>query len=136
MEKKLSLNTFYSIVTAIILIGFGVTFFGEGIRELIYGRIIEKLDYDNMHLIGIIDSRVSENFIQKFNHFVTTPEFYFGYGYYWDELYSSTNWRGVLFKFGLVGISIIISLIIGLSFSTNKTYGLILITEVTQYLRG
>lgn len=122
-EKIVSKNMVYIPLLVISTIGIGLIFFTE---EFLYG-IVGRL-MDNNQSANIIDSRVATSFIDEYNYFIGTPNAWFGYGFNVDLLHI-TNWRAMVFRYGIIG-SFLMTILIIISTSRVKWSEIFLLSSV------
>lgn len=127
LERKIPKNVLYVTLIFILLISIGSLLFGDAATELILGDLIKSSDTVKTDAFDVVDSRVNDRFKEEFNYFVYSNNFYFGLGYSSDMELAVTNWRGLIFRFGLVGLIIIISLILVIAKNASLLYGFLLI---------
>lgn len=112
IDKKISRSFINTLVIIFIVVGFGFYFSGEGFKQLVYGRVLGTDNSEISDVTDIVENRVSDKFIDEFNEFAKTPNVIYGLGYYNElETIPSTNWRGLIYRFGIVGFVIILLLI-------------------------
>jgi hypothetical protein len=124
-EKRISRTIFYPFILFLVISIIGYLIAGVNIKNLILGDFFNNQNTIT-NPIGIVDSRVSNNFLSDFQFFGKTSTIFTGFGYAGTDL-ATTNWRGLVFRFGIIGISIIIMLIITIIRKLPFTYFLLLI---------
>ena len=78
---------------------------------MVYGRVLDADNSEVSDVTDIVENRVSDKFIDEFNEFAKTPNVVYGLGYNELQTIPSTNWRGLIYRFGIVGFVIILLLI-------------------------
>lgn len=75
----------------------------EKLREVTYGRVFEYKQ--DSSLTSVVESRVGDSYKEQFDIFISTPEFIYGFGSTVEkEEMLVTNWRGFVFRYGAVGL--------------------------------
>jgi hypothetical protein len=128
MDKKVTKRILYPFVIIIFFAGLGLLAEPEGFRELTYGRTLGRLGQEKINPANIIDSRVSEMFVYEFEQFAKTPKLFTGQGMIDEGGQFVTNWRGLIFRFGIIGLSIIILLVISIAKRTHFIFALLLLS--------
>jgi len=127
-DRRINKEIRHSIFAFLVFLLLGTVYKGSAFYELFLGDVFSDNDTFVLNPLELTDSRVSEDFITNFDSFSNTADFLFGYGY--SDLDSSTirttNWRGLVFRFGVIGISIIISFFIAIIRRTDMVYGILL----------
>lgn len=108
IDKKISKSFINALAIIFIVIGLGFYFSGEGFKQLVYGRVLGADNSEVSDVTDIVENRVSDKFIDEFNDFAKTPNVIYGLGYNNLETVPSTNWRGLIYRFGIVGFSIML----------------------------
>lgn len=111
IDKKISKSFINALAIIFIVIGFGFYFSGEGFKQLVYGRVLDADNSEVSDVTDIVENRVSDKFIDEFNEFAKTPNVVYGLGYNELQTIPSTNWRGLIYRFGVVGFAIMLLLI-------------------------
>ena len=91
-----------------------------------YGRVLKDVDTKNNAIMSIVDSRISERFLTDFDDFSKTSKVFTGLGYFDQEDIPTTNWRGLIYRFGIIGLFIILLLIIFIIRRVDILYALLL----------
>ena len=77
-------------------------------------------------MIDLLDNRVPDSHITKFENFIQSTDALVGLGYDNDEMIG-TNWRGAIYRFGIIGIIIMLLLIFSIAGKGNMKYGFLLV---------
>ncbi len=121
-ERRITKN----IILPFILIVVITVIAGDVIKELTYGRVLKDVDTKNNAIMSIVDSRISERFLTDFDDFSKTSKVFTGLGYFDQEDIPTTNWRGLIYRFGIIGLFIILLLIIFIIRRVDILYALLL----------
>jgi len=107
LEKKLikGILRITSLMVVILLFGF---ILGKGFNQLMFGRVFYKEDEQMNSITDLVESRINERSINEFDQFTKTANYIFGVGYSEGVDMPTTNWRGVVYRFGIIGFFIII----------------------------
>jgi len=107
LEKKLikGILRIISLMVVILLFGF---ILGKGFNQLMFGRVFYKEDEQMNSITDLVESRINERSINEFDQFTKTANYIFGVGYSEGVDMPTTNWRGVVYRFGIIGFFIII----------------------------
>ena len=97
--------------TAITLLFFSDRFVNPFMAESL--KIKEERKYLVIELICLIN-RVPDSHITKFESFIHSHDALVGLGYDNDEMVG-TNWRGVVYRFGIIGTVIMLLLIFSIA---------------------
>lgn len=95
--------------------------------ETAYNRVVDNKKTEVSSVSDLIENRVADNYISKFDSFLKSAKIFTGVGYNTDEMIV-TNWRGTIYRFGLIGATIMLLLIISIVRRGNVKYALLLIT--------
>lgn len=98
----------------------------RGFNQLLFGRVLYNENTQINSITDVVESRISERYIEDFQEFSQTSDLFFGLGYYVQESIPTTNWRGVIYRFGVIGLFIILILLLAIVNRTNFTYALLL----------
>lgn len=93
----------FALLIGVVYLGVG-TEARENISFLIVGRNFENTGFD---LAGVLDGRAGKEALHAYRYFAQTPEVYFGKGVKFLEGYGVlSDYRGFIFKFGYIGITL------------------------------
>ena len=126
LEKKLIKiipRILFYIITFVLL---GLIF-GEGFNKLMYERVFIKDGKQINTLTELVESRINERSINEFDEFTKTSNYIFGVGYSEGVDMPTTNWRGVVYRFGIIGLLIIIVLLITIVKRVDVLYAILLL---------
>ena len=117
-------------IAILLLLGLVFLFKGNALREVTYGRVIKNNSGNKTGIIELVEQRSNESNKELFSSFVKSPNVLFGMGYFIDHTkFQTTNWRGIFFRFGILGFTIIILVIISIVKEAHKfKYGLLLLS--------
>lgn len=126
IEKK-----FYKKINKIIFIialaiGVGISIWGEAFTELILGRVLYDKNSEVKSIEEIVDSRISNKYIEDFTYFVKSDNVYFGMGYYDIQEMPTTNWRGLIYRFGITGLVLLFILVLVIIKTSDIKFSFIL----------
>ena len=116
------------IVAVLFLIAITLLFFSNRFIETIYGRVVENKREEVSGVIDLLDNRVPDSHITKFENFIQSTDALVGLGYDNDEMIG-TNWRGAIYRFGIIGIIIMLLLIFSIAGKGNMKYGFLLVMK-------
>lgn len=127
-DGRINKDIRYSIIALSLFLLLGSLYKGQAFFELFLGDVFSDNDSYILNPVELTDSRVSDGFIANFDSFSKTSDILIGYGYIDidTETIRTTNWRGLVFRFGVIGISIIISFFIAIVRRTDIVYGILL----------
>lgn len=98
------------IVAVLFFTAITLLFFSDRFVETIYGRVVENKREEVSGVVDLLDNRVPDSHITKFESFIHSHDALVGLGYDNDEMVG-TNWRGVVYRFGIIGTVIMLLLI-------------------------
>jgi len=127
-ERKISNSAVKTILLIGLTLGLGFALGGDGFKQLIYGRVINSQDNDSFSLVEVVESRASNRLVEDFVDFSKSKDFIIGMGYTDHTEIEKTNWRGLIYRFGIVGFVIIILMFLIIINKVPKTYGLLLLS--------
>lgn len=132
-ERSIYKGVMYPITAIIFLFGSAYLIFGPAIINLILGDLLSDGRFVGVNPLSIIDARISKNFITDFQQFITTSHVWIGLGYS-DLDIATTNWRGLIFRFGFLGIFLILLLTTSLLVKVKFSFFLVLFSVVLMIL--
>lgn len=132
VDKKLSKG----IQRILLLLSFsfivGFLFGGDAFKELTYGRVLKD---DNSDVFDMVESRTSDRFVDTFNEFSTTSDVILGFGYFGHESsIQTTNWRGLVYRFGIVGLIVLVFLTVTIVGKAEIYYSILLFAIIVLIL--
>ena len=113
------------IVAVLFFTAITLLFFSDRFVETIYGRVVENKREEVSGVVDLLDNRVPDSHITKFESFIHSHDALVGLGYDNDEMVG-TNWRGVVYRFGIIGTVIMLLLIFSIARKGSMKYGFLL----------
>ena len=113
------------IVAVLFFTAITLLFFSDRFVETIYGRVVENKREEVSGVGDLLDNRVPDSHITKFESFIHSHDALVGLGYDNDEMVG-TNWRGVVYRFGIIGTVIMLLLIFSIARKGSMKYGFLL----------
>ena len=91
--------------------------------ETMFGRVVAEKRVSG--ITDLVESRVANFYIDRFNDFIRSPDAAVGLGYYREDMII-TNWRGLIYRFGILGANIMFLLIVSIVIRSDYKYALLL----------
>ena len=92
------------------------------------GRVLNYQQSDNVTVVSMIDSRTSESTQKDFTRFAYGQKLLTGYGSDDKTEMIGTNWRGLVYRYGIIGVVIIAILLLFLTYNDSlKFQGLLVL---------
>ncbi len=113
------------IVAVLFFTAITLLFFSDRFVETIYGRVVENKRELVCGVVVFVDNIVPDSHITKFESFIHSHDALVGLGYDNDEMVG-TNWRGVVYRFGIIGTVIMLLLIFSIARKGSMKYGFLL----------
>lgn len=114
------------VVVALILfplIGINSTLYNGAI-----GRVIEKQDGEELSVSSMIDKRTTGKTQSTYLRFSASKQFLMGKGNVEKDEIQITNWRGYIFRFGVIGAMIALLLVLSITSNRSVLYQALLIS--------
>ena len=113
------------IVAVLFFTAITLLFFSDRFVETIYGRVVLNKTQEVCCLGDLRYKIVTVYQITKFESFIHSHDALVGLGYDNDEMVG-TNWRGVVYRFGIIGTVIMLLLIFSIARKGSMKYGFLL----------
>lgn len=128
--KKYS-NILKYLLILLIPSGF-VFFFLDNIREeIMYLLIGRNFENAGLSLVDVLDERAGKAALHFYNSFKETPAVWYGRGVeYVANFGVLSDWRGMVFKYGIVGLVLSILMLFCIPFFTEKKLEKVIITMI------
>ena len=91
--------------------------------ETAVGRVVNTNDVSN--ITDLVENRVYDYYIDIFDTFIKTTDAITGMGYNAEDMIV-TNWRGLVYRFGILGASFMFLLIVSIVIRSDYKYALLL----------
>ena len=110
------------IVAVLFFTAITLLFFSDRFVETIYGRVVENKREEVSGVVDLLDNQSSRFAIwPKFERFIHSHDALVGLGYDNDEMVG-TNWRGVVYRFGIIETVIMLLLIFSIARKGSMKY--------------
>lgn len=112
----------------ISLVGLPFVMMSNSFYNTAIGRVVNYQQSDNVTVTSMIDSRTSESTQRDFTRFSYGPKLLTGYGSDDKTEMIGTNWRGIVYRYGIIGVVIIAILLLSLTYNDSlKFQGLLIL---------
>lgn len=105
--------------------------------EIVYLFIGRNFETSGLSLFELLDDRAGKTALHFYNNFKDTPAIWYGKGVeYVANFGVLSDWRGMVFKYGIIGLILSVFLLICVPFFSNKKLDRLIITliVITIYL--
>lgn len=105
---------------------FPLLFMNSSFYDSMLGRVIDNKK--DISVVSLVENRVQRQSIEKFSRFLKTSQIWTGiYNKSENDVMQITNWRGGIYGYGILGVSIMLILIITIVSRNSFKYGLCLL---------
>ncbi len=109
-------NTCILLLVSVIFL-----FSSNKFSDTIYGRVVDKRKTEVNSVWDLVENRIPDSYVYEFIQFSKTKDNITGKGYY-NENMIITNWRGLIYRFGIVGAVVMFILILSILIGTDYKY--------------